>query len=194
VFIDILEGFAIVRRYRLIVAVLGVTMMINVFGFSYSSLLAPIGQGNYGVSPTLVGVLAAAEPAGALIGGLAMASGRLRIGGPALFFGGAILFLATLALGVMSPWYWGACVMLFLGGFGTAGFGNMQTTIIMTEAPRDARSRVLGIVTMCIGVGPLGTVVVGWLADRIGAPHAVLILALIGLAGVILVRARWRAG
>jgi hypothetical protein len=64
----------------------------------------------------------------------------------------------------------------------------------MTEVPRDARSRVLGIVTMCIGVGPLGTLAVGWIADQIGAARAVLIMALIGLAGVTLVRARWRAG
>lgn len=191
---DIVEGFAIVRRYRLIVAVLITTMIMNVFGFSYASLLAPIGREQFGVSPTLVGLLAAAEPAGSFVAGLILASGRLRLPGPTIFFGGTVLFLGTLAVAVMLPWYWAAFALLLLGGLGTAGFGNTQTTVIMTEVPRDARSRVLGIVTMCIGVGPLGTLVVGMLADMIGASRAVLILALIGLAGVALVRARWRAG
>ena len=38
--------------------------------------------------------------------------------------------------------------MLILGGFGTAGFGNMQTTLMLTEAPIEVRSRLMGIVTV----------------------------------------------
>lgn len=43
-----------------------------------------------------------------------------------------------------------------MGGFGTAGFGNMQPSLMLTEAPPEMRSRLMGVVTMCIGTGPLG--------------------------------------
>ena len=53
----------------------------------------------------------------------------------------------------LSPWYLLAFVLLLIGGLGTAAFSNMQTTLILTEAPPATRSRVMGIVTMCIGTG-----------------------------------------
>ena len=42
-----------------------------------------------------------------------------------------------------------------IGGFGTAGFSNMQTTLMLTEAPSEMRSRLMGLVTVGIGTGPL---------------------------------------
>ena len=51
---------------------------MNSFGFCYSALIAPIGLDVYRVSPTLVGALAAAEPIGAIIVGIALSAGWLR--------------------------------------------------------------------------------------------------------------------
>ena len=59
--------------------------------------------------------------------------------------------MVALIVMALSPWYWLAFVVLFVGGFGTAGFGNMQTTLMLTEAPPDMRSRLMGVVTVCIG-------------------------------------------
>jgi predicted MFS family arabinose efflux permease len=70
-----------------------------------------------------------------------------------------VLFLAGLAAMALSPWYSSAFVLLLIGGLGTAAFSNMQTTLILTEAPPATRSRVTGIVTMCIGTGA------GWCGD-----------------------------
>ena len=52
-----------------------------------------------------------------------------------------------------------------IGGFGTAGFGNMQSTLMLTEAPPEMRSRLMGVVTVCIGTGPLGQLAAGQRAD-----------------------------
>ncbi len=30
----------------------------------------------------------------------------------------------------------------------------------------------MGVLSVCIGTGPIGFIWLGWLADRIGAPHA----------------------
>jgi MFS family permease len=64
--IDIVEGLAVARANRAILAVVLVSIIMNMFAFSYSALIAPIGLDVYRVSPILVGALAAAEPLGAI--------------------------------------------------------------------------------------------------------------------------------
>ncbi len=98
------------------------------------------------------------------------------------FAGGAALFMVALIVAVLSSSYWLALTMLILGGFGTAGFSNMQTTLMLTEAPIEVRSRLMGIVTVCIGTGPIGVVAAGALSDRLGPRDAVLVMASLGLA------------
>ena len=83
----------------------------------------------------------------------------------------------------------GTPLPLLIGGLGTAAFSNMQTTLILTEAPSAARSRVMGIVTMCIGTGPVGVVMIGILSEQVGPRKAILIMAGLGLCGLSLV---WR--
>jgi MFS family permease len=90
---EIAEGLAVVRRQRLILGVVVVTIVMNLFAFSYSALIPPIGIAQYGVSPILVGLLAAAEPLGALIAGFAIATGVYRADRAQTFVSGAFLFL-----------------------------------------------------------------------------------------------------
>jgi len=80
-------------------------------------------------------------------------------------------------------------VLLVIGGLGTAAFSNMQTSLILIEAPPVTRSRVMGIVTMCIGTGPLGVLAIGALSERLGPPAAIIIMAGLGVLGLALV---WR--
>jgi hypothetical protein len=89
----------------------------------------------------------------------------------------------------LSPWYALAFVLLLIGGLGTAAFSNMQTTLLLIEAPPAARSRVMGIVTMCIGTGPVGVVMIGILSEQVGPRKAILIMAGLGRCGLSLV---WR--
>ena len=82
-----------------------------------------------------------------------------------------------------------AFVLLLIGGLGTAALSNMQTTLILTEAPPATRSRVMGIVTMCIGTGPVGVMMIGILSGQVGPPAAILIMAGLGISGLSIV---WR--
>ena len=58
---DLAEGLAFARGHVVIAGVLLVTMAMNLLGFPYAALIAPIGRQHFMVSPALVGVLAAAE-------------------------------------------------------------------------------------------------------------------------------------
>jgi MFS family permease len=187
---DLVEGLVIVWRHPLILGVVLITIITNVFAFSYSALIVPIGVGDYGVSPVLVGLLAAAEPLGAITSGLAMATGLVRMDRPRMMISGSFLFLFALVATALAPWYALAFLLLLIGGLGTAAFSSMQSTLVLTAAPAAARSRILGIITVCIGTGPLGVLAAGALSERLGPSHAMLVMALAGLAALGVVRLR----
>ncbi|MBL6651094.1 MAG: MFS transporter [Reyranella sp.] len=187
---EIAEGLAFARTRPTILLVYGITVVTNAFAFAYSGLVAPLGISAFHVSPALVGLLAAAEPIGALLGGALIAAGMIRMDRRLAFAGGAALFMVALIVMALSPSYWLAFTVLVLGGFGTAGFSNMQTTLMLTEAPADMRSRLMGLVTVGIGTGPLGVLAAGVLATELGPRTAVLIMAVIGLVST-LVLATW---
>jgi MFS family permease len=181
IFSDIAEGLAYARTKPVLLLVFGITIVTNSFAFAYSGLVAPLGLGAFGVSPGLVGLLAAGEPLGALLGGTLIAAGFLRINRQRAFAGGSALFMVALIVMALSPSYWLALAALVIGGFGTAGFGNMQTTLMLTETPAAMRSRLMGIVTVCIGTGPLGVMAAGFVSDKLGPRDAVLVMASLGL-------------
>jgi MFS family permease len=190
---DIADGLRFARTNAVIVLVYALTILVNAFAFCYSGLVAPIGRGEFAVSPTWVGVLAAAEPIGALCGGIVLASGLVRLNRRLTFIGGSSLFFVALVAMALSPSYWLAVSVMIVGGIGTAGFANMQSTLMLTEAPPQMRSRLMGIVTVCIGTGPLGVLLAGVLADATSPRNAVMIMALVGLALTIVLSAKLRA-
>jgi predicted MFS family arabinose efflux permease len=102
---DIAEGLAVARTNPAILTVVMVSIIMNAFAFSYSALIAPIGLDGYGVSPLLVGALAAAEPLGAIATGISLSAGWLRLDGRRALLRGSFLFLAGLAAMALSPWY-----------------------------------------------------------------------------------------
>jgi len=189
---EIAEGLAFARTKKTILLVYGVTVVTNAFAFAYSGLVAPIGSGVFHVSPALVGLLAAAEPLGALMGGALIAAGVVRMDRRVTFAGGAALFMVALIVMAVSPSFWLAFAVLVIGGFGTAGFGNMQTTLMLTEAPAEMRSRLMGLVTVGIGTGPLGVLAAGLLSDWMGPRGAVLVMASAGLVATIALAVRLR--
>jgi MFS family permease len=180
---DLADGARVVRRSRVLRAVILVTLGMNLFAFPFTAVLPALGAAAYGAAPFQIGLLTAAEPAGALLAGLAMAARRRRTTlGPAPMIGGCAGFmLALLALPLM-PSLPAAVAVLMLGGVGTALFSALQTALPVTLAPPEARSRVLGLVTTCIGAGPFGVLAIGALADAVGSGRAIWVMAGLGLA------------
>jgi MFS family permease len=176
------EGVAIARGLPAVRTVLAVTVALNAFGFSYVALMAPIGRASFGASDVGIGLLVAAEPFGAIIGASLLAR-RTAPGGLGLFLGGAAGFLALLAAMPHVPAYAIALGLMVTSGLGTAAFATMQSSLVLEHAPAEARSRLMGLVTMGIGTGPLGMVLSGAVAAAIGATLAVTVLAAVG--GVI---------
>lgn len=186
----IAEAARIGVRIPAVRAVLIVTVLMNVFGFSYTAVVPAWGAQVFGASPTMIGLLAAAEPFGALFGAWLLATFRIRLSPTAIFTTGAVLFMVMLGLAANLPWLPVAWLLLALGGLGTAAFGSMQTSLVILAVGADARSRVLGLVTTCIGMGPAGVLAAGALADRFGPVTALTVMAATGAALVLLSRQR----
>ncbi len=184
---DFAEALRFVRATPALMALLGVTVAQNLFGFAYTSLVAPLGREVFGVSAVMVGVLAAAEPGGASLGGLLLAARGQPRGQPVwLMMAGAGLFCGLMALIPLAPWYWACCALLLAGGFGIALYSNVQTTIALTETPPEMRSRVMGLITVAIGTWPAGQMLAGWMAGRVGTLWAV---GLVGVSGCLCIAA-----
>jgi len=186
-FAEVAEALRFALAHPALRAVLGVTLVMNIFGFSYNSILPAFGDLAFGASAVEIGFLAAAEPFGALLAGLALALRRGPQPGRRLLLWGSAAFLLVLVLAALAPKLWLAALLLVIGGLGIAAFASLQSGIVIMEAPVEARSRILGLTTTCIGTGPLGVLAVGALADAIGPPIAIASFALLGLVGVVIV-------
>ncbi|MEO3473451.1 MFS transporter [Roseomonas sp. CAU 1739] len=181
---EVAEAARIALAHPALRMVLGVTLVMNIFGFSYSGILPAFGAVAFQADPVGIGLLAAAEPFGALLTGLALALRRGAAPDRTLLAVGAAGFLCVLMLAAHAPSLPLGVLLLVIGGLGTAAFSSLQTGIVMMQAPPEARSRILGLTTTCIGTGPLGVLLMGALADAHGPRLAITVMALIGLAGL----------
>jgi MFS family permease len=189
---DLAEGVRYVRGDLVIGGVLAITIAMNLLGFPYSALVAPIGRIVFQVSPALVGVLAASESFGAFLGGALLTSREPAVNGRVLMVGGSMLYLACVVAMPLAPGFWIACGLLAVGGFGSAAFANMQTSLIVLHTPVHIRSRLMGLLTVCIGMGPLGILLIGAVADFVGPMLAIDMVAATGFVSVCVIGAVWR--
>lgn len=182
---NIIEGLRQVRANRTIAGVLVITVFLNLFGFSYVSMVPVIARQELGLSPFPTGVLMSAEGLGAFIGALLIAFLAQPRRFNQLYLGGAILYLCCIIVFTLSPWFELSLGVLWIGGFGISGFAAMQSALIIAASPPAMRNRIMGVLAMCIGFGPLGILLTGLLADQLGASTAVLITATTGLFAMI---------
>jgi len=84
----------------------------------------------------------------------------------------------------MSHWYVVSLPILLLLGLGTAGFGAMQSTLVMLAAPEEMRGRALGVLSLAIGTGPVGSLFMGAMASAVHPVFAIRMNALLGIVAL----------
>ena len=185
----IAEGLALVRTDKRLIGVLVVTVIFNIFGWPFTSMIPVIGRDRLFLGPEGVGLLATMDGIGAFVGALLVALWVAPRWYGRIYLCGVVCYLITVVIFalVQSPVLAG--MALLLTGLGGAGFATMQTTLVYLAAPPEMRSRILGVLTVCIGTGPIGFLWLGWLADRIGSHNAT---AVTGILGLLAMAATWR--
>ena len=184
---NLVEGIRYVYSEPTLIAVVLITVFMNLLLFPYQQLIPVVASEVLHVGPTLMGLLLALEGMGALMGSILIASASNLTHHGRVFLGGSMAGLVMLLLFSFSQWYGVSLALMLMLGLGTAGFGAMQATIILLMARDDMRGRCLGILTLSIGAGPIGGLMLGWTADAIGAPMAMTINAVLGFIAVGLV-------
>ena len=181
------EGIRYVCSEATLLAVVLITVFMNLLLFPYQQLIPVVASEVLHVGPALMGLLLAFEGLGALTGSIAIASASNLTHHGRVYLFGSLAGLTMLLLFSFSQWYGVSLALMLLLGLGTAGFGAMQATIILLVARDDMRGRGLGVITLAIGAGPIGGLMLGRMADLIGAPPAMTINAVLGLITVGLV-------
>ena len=176
--------------------VFGITIVFNVFGFPFTSMIPVIGSGQLGLDPAMVGLLGSTEGFGAFIGAIVIAMAVRPRAFASLYVWGTTAYLAfvgcfgTVSFFVAGPLlsFFAAAGVLLAVGLAGACFSAMQSTLSYLNALPEYRSRVLGVLTLCIGTGPIGFLHVGWLAESFGAPVALMVTASEGLLALLVLR------
>ena len=185
-FLLLKEGLSIVKKSPQLIGVYLVTVILNIFGFPYASMVPVLGRDVYKVEPALIGILSAAEGAGAFIGALVVAFLIRPSWFNKVYTIGALTFISGIfCLSLVDKYFLGISI-LWVAGLGMAGFGAMQSTLVLTLAPKNARSRLMGVLSVCIGCAPIGLLNLGLLADLFGAQIALTIISSAGLATLLL--------
>jgi len=85
-----------------------------------------------------------------------------------------------------------AGMALLSTGLANSGFSVMQATLIYLAAPAAMRSRLYGVLSLCIGSGLVGFINIGLMAELIGAPWATTVSGIEGLLAMALTWRWWR--
>ena len=184
-------GFRLLRTETALVSVLGVTAAVNFFYFSFTPLVQLVGS-DLGAGPFLTGLLAAMVGVGMMAGSGFVARQRPRRRG-LVYVGGAAAAMVLLLPFALSPLYLVALAFLALSATGMGLFGSTQSTLVMTSVDAELRGRALGLLSTAIGGLPSGMILLGELAEVIGARAAIVASVLSGtvtLAAWLL----WRPG
>ena len=186
------EGLRLAVSDRRLTGTLVVTMVYNLFAWPCTSMIPVIGQNQLGLGAEGIGILTSMDGIGAFCGALLLTLFLRPAWYARAYLGGAATYMVMLVVFALAPWPGIAGSALLLTGLGGAGFSTMQATLVYLAAPPEMRSRILGVLSVCIGVGPVGFIALGLLADVIGAQWATMASGSAGLLCLVLTRPLWR--
>ena len=193
------DGLVYAWRHPLIRTMLLSVAILSLFGGPVAALLPVFAQEVFGRGPQAFGFLTAALGIGSVIGAMALSRvGRVR---PGMVGGGLVVSgVALIGLGATTNFAAGLGAMLVFGGSYLFSISATNSQI-QTSVDDLVRGRVVGLFLLAFGgLFPIGSLVAGTIADRVGVGITTIGGALLCLAwGVVLLvrapgRERQRAG
>lgn len=134
------------------------------------------------------GLLASARGVGSVVGGLSLASlARYKVRGRLLTIGTFVFPAALLAFSFMH-WQTPALIMLAVVGLASVFVLNVANALVQSLVPEALRGRVMSIYSLVFfGAMPIGSLLIGWLAEAAGEQTAVISDAVLALVVAMLV-------
>jgi MFS family permease len=173
-FRHILEGFQFVARTTPIRSILLLVGLVSLAGMPFSVLMPIFADRILHAGARGLGILMGVSGGGALIGALILASRRSVRGLGRWIAIASGAFSVTLIAFAYSRWFGLTAALLVLAGFCVMIQMGSSNTLIQSMSPDRLRGRVLAAYSMMLmGMAPIGALLAGVLADRIGAPATV---------------------
>jgi len=189
---DMKEAFRYAFTNRDVRSILSVTIVFNIWGFPFVSMVPVIGREELALSSFWVGILSAMEGGGAFFGAILIAIFAQALWFRRIYYYGALCHLILIFIAGWAQNVFAVFSLFFLIGIASACFGAMQATLIYAVAPENMRGRLYGLLVICIGTGLIGFTNIGLMAELFGAPNAMKIIAAEGLVPLLLIGWFWR--
>ncbi|MBI5502845.1 MAG: MFS transporter [Deltaproteobacteria bacterium] len=191
---ELVEGLRYVAANRTILVILVLVAMVTIFGIAYVTLLPAWSVKILHGDATTNGWLQSARGAGALLCALAIASlGRTRLRGRLLLSGALALPVALLLFAAVRSLPLAMLMLVAVGATLILCF-NMANTLVQTLSDDAFRGRVMGVYTLTFfGSMPLGALLAGGLAERLGEPNTVALGAAALACGALVILATYPA-
>jgi MFS family permease len=171
-------GFAPVKALLLQVT------LVSVLGMPYAVLMPAIASRILHGGAHTLGLLMTASGIGALLGTVYLAARHTVLG-----LGKVIVFATTMLSAGLIAFSFSHTLLISMAVLPLVGAGMMlqsaaANTILQTVVDEKLRGRVMAFYTMAVlGTQPLGSLLAGAMAERIGTQHTILIGAIACLLG-----------
>jgi MFS family permease len=173
---SLVEGFSFAWHTRAIRALLMLLAFASVMGMPYTVLMPILADRTLHGGPDGYGLLMSASGSGALIGAAILTLRRHIIGLGRWVAVTAIGFGVSLILFSLSRMMWLSAVLLVPAGFCMMVEMAASNTLIQSMVPDRLRGRVMAVYSMMfMGMAPVGALLAGAVAARLGAPETVAI-------------------
>jgi MFS family permease len=177
---NFLEGFRFAMSDYPIRSSLILLSVLSLFGLQYSVFLPVFAKDVLHSGARGFGLLLSAAGVGAVVGALQFAA-RTSYKGLARWIA-AMATICALCLIVFSQShvFWLSAMVLFVVGFAATSQMAATNTTIQNRVPDELRGRLMAVyATMFMGVQPIGSLIAGGIAKRIGAPATLTIFGCI---------------
>ncbi len=181
---ELAEGFRYAMGFPPIRALLGMLALVSLMGMPYAVLMPIVATRILHGGPHTLGFLMAGSGLGALAGAVYLAS-RSSVLGLGRLIPAAVIALGVGLIGLSQS----HLQLLSLALMPVIGAGMMiqmasSNTVLQTIIDEEKRGRVMSFYTMAfVGVMPFGSLLAGALAQRYGAPLALLVGGIVCIAG-----------
>ena len=175
------EGVAYVRTTPLVLFAVVTVGLAATIGMNFQVTIAPFARDTLGGDASAFGFLMTASGLGSVAAALYLAT-RRRPSARAIGIGASVLG-AGLVVAALLPVFGVALVDLFVAGAGAIWMTTNGNTLIQLSVPSELRGRVVSVyTTVFLGSTPIGGLVAGALASRLGPPAAI---GIIGFATLV---------
>jgi MFS family permease len=161
--------------------------VLSMFGLQYSVFLPIYAHDILHGGPKTFGLLMSAAGVGAVLGALQFAA-RTVYTGMAKWIG-ATCTVCGVCLIAMSQArsFWSCALLLFAVGFAATSQMAATNTVVQRRSPDAMRSRLMAVyATMFMGVQPIGALLAGGVAKRIGTPDTLLLFGMVLLVACVI--------